>query len=641
MPIEGLYRIAAVVPKLHLGDPTANAEEILKAYHEAVQNGATLVVTPELSLTGSTCGDLFRQPALIQAAYKALETLCRGTGDYDAKRSAHITEERNQRPPLLVGLPVQDHSNLYNCVAVIQDGKLDYLIAKKLLTNTKEKLVFTPYSKRFDLPPEVWLCNTVVPLYSETVFTNYGPSNKLSIGIEIGSEADAPQPPAAALARNGATLIINPIAEMETGDTSIQRKTQVCAQSARLKAAYLSVGAGPGESTSDGVFAGYAVAAVNGACVAESPRFSFDTHITYFEFIPRWLVAERTAAGFHADARASLGLAGLREVSEPKYLHLPQNPFLPEDERERAAYFDNLLAITATALARRMKASYSKRMVIGLSGGLDSTLALVTCANACDKLGLAHDAILGITMPGMGTTSRTKNNAVGLAKALGAELREISIRDSILQHFKDIDHAADNLNVVYENAQARERTQILMDIANEVNGLVIGTGDLSEIAMGWCTYNGDQMAMYGVNASITKTVIRQLVEYVAAKSEPALAAHLRDVNSTPISPELLPGEQHTEAIIGNYDLHDFFLYHFIRHAETPEAILQLVLHAFKGTYPEETIKGALKTFVRRFFTQQFKRNASPDAPKAGPVSLGARGDWQMPDDTAFTPWKID
>ena len=530
-------------------------------------------------------------------------------------------------------------------VAILQHGKLEALIAKTALSN-REKQFFTPLTLQDGVAPQAWLCSVPMPLTQtsaiEVVTGNLFEVTDLSIGIEIGSEADLPQPPAATLAQQGAHLILNPIAEMETGATARQRKAQVCAQSARLKAAYLSVGAGPGESTADGVYAGHAIAAVNGACVAESPRFPLETTITAFDFIPRWLEAERTASGFQTDAGNALAsLFAFPTVSTPRYLHLPQNPFVPEDASERAACFDNILDITATALARRISASHSKRLVIGISGGLDSTMALITCANACDKLGLPRDATLAITMPGMGTTGRTKNNAVGVAKALGAELREISIKPSILQHFKDISHPVESLNVVYENAQARERTQILMDVANEVNGLVIGTGDLSEIAMGWCTYNGDQMAMYSVNSTITKTTLRLLVEYVATKSEPTLAAHLRDVNATPISPELLPGEQHTETIIGNYDLHDFFLYHFIKHAEPPESIYQLACHAFDGVYAKEKIRALLKTFIRRFFTQQFKRNASPDGPVAGPVSLGARGDWQMPDDTLFTPWIID
>ncbi len=628
MPIEGLYRIAAVVPRLHLGDPAANAEEILAAYNQAVAEDASIVVTPELSLTGSTCGDLFRQNALLHAATQAISKLCKGT--------------KGKKATLIVGLPVRSGSNLYNCAAIVQNGRIEQIIAKKHLSNAKEKQIFascTSSASQYVLDSEIALDGELLTLTQGQVIEL---SNDLTVGIEIGSEADVPKPPAASLVLQGAQLIINPIAEMETGETWCQRKMQVSAQSVRQKCAYLSVGAGSGESTADGVFAGYAVAALNGTVVTESQRFSFQTHITYFDFIPRWLDAERAAVSFHADTRNALVLSGpLPTVIEPKYLHLPQNPFVPEDEKERTTYFDNLLAITATALARRMEASRSKRLVIGLSGGLDSTLALVTCANACDRLGLKHNAILAITMPGMGTSGRTKNNAVGLATALGAELREISIRESVLLHFKDIDHPADDLNVVYENAQARERTQILMDIANEVNGLVVGTGDLSEIAQGWCTYNGDQMAMYGVNASITKTVIRQIVEYVASKSDATLAAHLRDVNATPVSPELLPGEQHTESIIGNYDLHDFFLYHFVKHAEPPEAIYQLACHAFKGVYHEEKIRALLKTFIRRFFTQQFKRNASPDAPKIGPVSLGSRGDWQMPDDTAFTPWTIE
>ncbi|MBR4676321.1 MAG: NAD(+) synthase [Victivallales bacterium] len=633
MPIEGLYRIAAVVPRLHLGDPAANAEEILAAYNQAVAEGASIVVTPELSLTGSTCGDLFRQNALLHAAIQAVSKLRKGT---EGKKAA-----------LVVGLPVRSSSNLYNCAAIVQNGKIGQIIGKKHLSNAKEKLLFTPLSaeSKNSLSLDIIIDGeSYTLLHNQEIFAsnNWTSTDNFAIGIEIGSEADAPNPPATSLATHAAQLIINPMAEMETGDTWRQRKTQVCAQSTRLKCAYVSVGAGTGESTADGVFAGYAVAAVNGTVVAESPRFSIQTHITYFDFIPRWLDAERTTSQFHAENPSGLVLPEyLETVSEPTYLHLQQNPFVPGNEQERATYFDNLLAITATALARRMEASRSKRLVIGLSGGLDSTLALVTCANACDLLGLKHDAILAITMPGMGTSGRTKNNAVGLANALGAELREISIRESVLQHFKDIDHPADNLNVVYENAQARERTQILMDIANEVNGLVVGTGDLSEIAQGWCTYNGDQMAMYGVNAAITKTVIRQLVEYIASKSDTKLATHLRDVNATPVSPELLPGEQHTESIIGNYDLHDFFLYHFIKHAELPENIYQLACYAFKGIYSEEKIRALLKTFFRRFFTQQFKRNASPDAPKIGPVSLGARGDWQMPDDTAFTPWIIE
>ena len=619
---NGIYRIACAVPKLTLGDPAANAMEIEKIYAEATANGASIVLTPELSLTGASCGDLFWHRELVNAAYAALASLVKAT--------------KGNKAALIVGLPVMADSSLFNCAAVLQDGKIAGLSA-----STTRKRQFSPACVDVEIMVSYpFLNDQNVGIFPHSI---YDDGHGFRFGIEFGEEALLPVPPSADYAQEGAQAILCMASYPETATSAHALKTAVKAASARLMAAYAIASAGVHESTSDTVCAGHALVAQEGEIVAENAPFARESTICYSDIIPKWFDAQRMRAGFASETCKTIATqlvdTPLPCVSTPDYLPLRRMAFIPDDASELAELCENALSIQAAALAKRVEVTHSKRLVLGVSGGLDSTLALIACARCCDLLKMPRNSILAITMPGMGTSSRTKSNAIGIMRELGAEMREISIKDAVLQHFKDIGHSPDNLNVVYENAQARERTQILMDIANEENGLLIGTGDLSEIAMGWCTFNGDHISMYGINGSIPKTLMRSIISYVASKSSKKLAAYLKDIIDTPVSPELLPGAQHTEDIIGNYELHDFFLYHFIRHASPKEELYALACHAFKGIYTKKKIESTLQVFLRRFFTQQFKRNVMTDGPLVTDISLSPRGAWQMPSDTAFTPWK--
>ncbi len=619
---NGIYRIACAVPKLALGDPSANAAEIAQIYAEACANGAAIVLTPELSLTGASCGDLFWHRELVEAGYAALATLVKAT--------------KGNRTVLIVGLPIMSDSSLFNCAAVLQDGKIIGISA----SNAKSRQFASAKVEEQHTPRLAFLNGEELFLYNQSF---YGFGNGFRFGIEFGEEALSPAPPSADYVLEGAQAILCMASYPETATSARALTTAVKAASTRLMAAYALASAGVHESTADTVCAGHALVAQEGEIVAANTPFARESTICYSDIIPKWFDAQRMRVGFASNQYKNISEHFAEKplpcAPSADYLPLRRMAFIPEDESELAELCENALSIQEAALAKRVEVSRSKRLVVGVSGGLDSTLALIVCARCCDLLKMPRNAILAITMPGMGTSSRTKSNAIGIMRELGAEMREISIKEAVLQHFKDIGHSPDNLNVVYENAQARERTQILMDIANGEGGLLIGTGDLSEIAMGWCTFNGDHMSMYGVNGSIPKTLMRSIIAYVASKSPKALAEHLDDIIATPVSPELLPGAQHTEDIIGNYELHDFFLYHFIRHASPKEELYALACHAFKGVYSEEKIESTLQVFLRRFFTQQFKRNVMTDGPLVTDISLSPRGAWQMPSDTAFTPWK--
>ena len=619
---NGIYRIACAVPKLALGDPAANAAELAKVYSEASAKGAAIVLTPELSLTGASCGDLFWHRELVEAGYAALATLAKAT--------------KGNKTALVVGFPVMADSRLFNCAAVLLNGEIVGISA----SSVKSRQFSSARGEDGYVPRAAVLNGEEHLLYHDSI---YNDGNGLRFGIEFGEEALSPMPPSADYALHGAQAILCMASYPETATSARVLKTAVKSASTRLMAAYAIASAGVHESTADTVCAGHAMVAQEGEIVAENAPFARESTICYSDIIPKWFDAQRMRAGFASETCQHISEqfveAALPCVSTPDHLPLRRMAFIPDDASELAELCENALSIQAAALAKRVEVSRAKRLVVGVSGGLDSTLALIACARCCDLLQMPRNAILAITMPGMGTSSRTKANAIGIMRELGAEMREISIKEAVLQHFKDIGHSPDNLNVVYENSQARERTQILMDIANEENGLLIGTGDLSEIAMGWCTFNGDHMSMYGVNGSIPKTLMRSIIAHVASKSPKALAEHLEDIIATPVSPELLPGAQHTEDIIGNYELHDFFLYHFIRHASPKEELYALACHAFNGVYTEEKIKSTLQVFLRRFFTQQFKRNVMTDGPLVTDISLSPRGAWQMPSDTAFTPWK--
>ena len=627
--LQGFYRIAAGVPRVKVADPQANAAEVLRMVHAARKNGCAALVLPELALTGYTCGDLFEQRILLQAAEEALGKV--------------LDDTRNSPMVVIVGLPVRVQSRLFNVAAILQNGRILGLAGKTYLPNYREF-----YEKRhfrsireYDGTP-VTLCGQTVPMGGNLLFDA---GNDFVFGCELCEDMWAVIPPSATLALGGAKLIFNLSAGPELVGKAEYRKSLVAGLSARYACIYAFAGAGVHESTSDLVFSGHAIVSENGRILSENERFEQNGALVYAEIKPAWMEQQRRAWTSFNDIQPN---PVQRIVTEPvptirkfQYRSLPALPFVPLEAADRAARCQEIFAIQATGLAQRVTHTGAKRLVVGLSGGLDSTLALLVCARCCDLLKLPRTVICAITMPGMGTGGRTYKNACALAREVGAELREISIKQSVLQHFKDIGHDVKNLNVVYENAQARERTQILMDVANELGGLVVGTGDLSEIALGWSTFNGDHISMYAVNCGVPKTLVRYLVEYVAGISTSKLAATLRDINDTPVSPELLPGgNQQTEAILGSYTIHDFFLYYFLRYAESPENLQALAEHAFRGQFTNIEIQRALELFVRRFFSQQFKRNCVPDGPKVGTIALSPRGDWRMPSDASAEPWHL-
>lgn len=628
--IHGFYRIAAGVPKLHLADPAANAAEIVSLYERAAAGGAAVLVLPELAVTGATCADLFEQQALLDAAMKALETIAAATA--------------GRETILIAGMPVPVRSRLYNCALVLQDGRVLGAAGKRVIPDCRTAFgqrQFRSVAEQDDTV--VTLLGEPVPLGDDLLFDAGG---KFQFGVEIGTDRNMVVPPAADLALAGAKIIFNPSAEPETAGAARRRQAQIESLSARYSCVYAAAGAGIREAATDAVFAGHALICENGSCLAQNQRFENDGALIWAEIAPAWMEQQRRSwSSFNAEVPTvepqRIACRALPEITELKYRQFETMPFVPKDEAARIERCQEILTFQAAGLARRVEHTHSKRLVVGLSGGLDSTLALLVCSECCRRLQLPPDFICAITMPGMGTSGRTYNNACELAREIGAELREISIKDAVLQHFKDIGHEPSRLDVVYENSQARERTQILMDIANELGGLVVGTGDLSEIALGWSTYNGDHMSMYCVNCDVPKTLIRWMVECYARQAGGKLGALLHDINETPVSPELLPGgSQETEGILGSYTLHDFFLYYFIRYAQDPEQLLAIACRAFAGVFPETEISRVLGVFLRRFFTQQFKRNCAPDGPKVGSVALSAHGDWLMPSDAGWTPWKL-
>ena len=613
----GFYKVGCGVPRIKVANPAYNAGEIIKLMAQAKEAGCSLLVTPELSLSGATCGDLFYQRSLMNACEAAMETILEAS-----KGSSMIT---------VVGLPVANGSRLYNCAAVVQDGLLRGFTPKSILS--PRDTCFT--SGKED---ELFFCECVS--YCDRAVYDCG---DLRFGIVFGSELYAPDSPAAKLAAEGANLIINLASENELPGTEQGRELHICAQSELLTCGYAYCGAGVYESTTDQVFAGAALLCENGKTLKKGKLFQRDTHLTTAVFDLQKMDSLRMKCGGfdgkeHHFVRDILKLPPmeLSAYDDP----VDPDPCLPRDP----AWCDTTLAIQTAGLAKRMEHIAAKKMILGVSGGLDSTLALLVAVNTADLLGLPRENVLGVTLPGFGTSDRTYQNALALMKALGITLREISIADAVRRHFKDIGQEESVHDVTYENSQARERTQILMDLANKENAVLVGTGDLSEIAMGWCTYNGDHMSMYGVNASIPKTLMRHMVTHVANAMGGEAGAILHDIVDTPVSPELLPpdGEgniaQKTEDKIGPYRLHDFFLYHFFSFGFAPEKISFLAKKAFEGIYDEATIDRWLKTFLRRFFTSQFKRSCSPDAPQAGPISLSPRGGLHMPSDSDFALW---
>lgn len=620
--MNGFFRLAVCVPELRVGDPSFNAARIADLYREADAAGAALALFPELAVAGATCGDFFGTRALLDASDAALRALVRAT--------------EGRRAALVVGAPVRDGARLMDAAAVIAGGRILGFAVKSVLS-PDELRRFRP-AREFG--GAIRFGGADVPAGTDLLFRAGEGDSAFRFCVEIGADALAPVPPADALAVAGAHAILGLAAEPELVASAETRRARLAARSARLAGVCALAGAGCGESTSEGAFAGPALVAFDGAVLAEGPRFARGASMALADVNPRWCEALRAARPGFAEAAAgaavrAVELPPLPESPDLKHAAVAARPFVPADPATLAARCRDILDIQATALAGRAARTGAKRLVLGVSGGLDSTVAALACARAADRLGKTRRFLLAVTMPGFGTTKRTKGNALRLAEALGAETREIPIGPAVKRHFADIGHDPEDRDATYENAQARERTQILMDLANQEGGLVVGTGDLSEIALGWCTYNGDQMSMYGVNAGVPKTLLRSIAATEAEAAPEAVAAVLRDVLATPVSPELLPGgaeTQKTEGVLGRYELHDFFLWHLFKYGETPENLRSLALRAFGKETTAKEVDAALALFLRRFATQQFKRAASPDAPRIGSVDLSPRGAWRAPSD---------
>jgi NAD+ synthase (glutamine-hydrolysing) len=630
----GFVRVAVVSPELALGDVAKNAAVITREARSLAHRGCRLVVFPELCLTGYSCADLFHTDALLAAATRGLTELAEATHDLPAV--------------LVVGLPLVVQDRLYNVAAVIARGRVQGLVPKSFLPNASEF-----YERRWFSPAhtlntnEVRLNGQEVPIGTELLFEARDVTGFV-LGVEVCEDLWTVIPPSGHLALAGATLLANPSASTEVLGKAPYRRHLVAQQSARCYAAYLYAGAGPGESSTDVVYSGHGIVAENGVILGETERFSFETRQAVVDVDVQHLLHDRLKSSSFRDEAAGIPMQrvsfdlGPALGSDDKLLRsITPHPFVPSAKVDRHAVCEEIFAIQATGLARRLKQARAKTAVLGLSGGLDSTLALLVMLEAIKRAGMPASAALTITMPGFGTTTRTKGNAEKLAEALNVELRTISIHDAVRQHFADIGHSEHQHDATYENSQARERTQILMDIANKTGGIVVGTGDLSESALGWCTFNGDHMSMYHVNVGVPKTLVRYLIEWCAeGPFADKAGAILRDIADTPITPELLPLaadeslQQKTEDTIGPYELHDFFLFHFVRNGSSAEKIRWLAAQAFAGKYDDETIARWLALFFKRFAQNQFKRSSVPDGPKVGSVALSPRGDWRMPSDFA-------
>ncbi len=629
---DGLITVAAGTPEIRVADCAFNAQSCAALIREAQARGVKVLALPELCLTGYTCGDLFLQDTLLDGAEAALQTVLDATKEMDML--------------IALGLPVRCGGELYNCAAVIHRGALAGLIPKTWLPNYGEFYERRWFSSGGEVHDYVELAGQTAAVNPRQLFQCPAVPG-LTVGVEVCEDLWAPEPPSNALARAGATLILNLSASDEVVGKADYRRQLVSGQSARLLCAYVYADAGEGESSTDMVFAGHDLIAENGTILAEK---RFGTGLTVTEIDAQRLVYERRRNTTFA-GRQDPDLFWNHQIDwEPAETVLTRpvapNPFVPVDRGDRAERCREILTIAAAGLARRLKHINAKTAVVGLSGGLDSTLAILITATAFDALGRDRKDILAVTMPCFGTTGRTRANAGALAEELGTSLRVVDIGEAVAVHFRDIGQSMDDHSVTFENSQARERTQVLMDLANRTGGLVVGTGDLSELALGWATYNGDHMSMYAVNASIPKTLVRHLVAYAADESrekDPRLSAVLRDILETPVSPELLPPEdgeisQKTEDLMGPYELHDFFLYYAVRWGFPPGKVFRLAVYALGGQYDRQTILKWLKNFYRRFFSQQFKRSCLPDGPKVGTVTLSPRGDWRMPSDAAAALW---
>jgi len=627
----GFVRVGAIVNKLSLANPIENAKEIIKMVTEAHKKGISIVTTPELSLTGYTCQDLFLQDRLIEESYSALETVLKETEKLDI-----IT---------ILGMPIRLDNQMFNCAVVITKGKILGIVPKTYVPNYSEF-----YEKRWFqsssnlISQEVTILGQIVPIGTNILFRD----KEVCFGIEICEDLWCVNPPSNNHALHGANIIFNLSSSNEVIGKYSYRKNLVSMQSAKIISAYIYASSGILESTSDILFSGASMIYENGSLLEENERFSIESNLIY---------SDVDVAKINNDRNKNISYMGVVGNETYRYVEVqvkntnqelvrtyPEYPFVPKNEGERDERCKEIFTIQASALARRLLQLGKPKCVIGISGGLDSTLAFLVIAEAFKKIGMDTKDIIGVTMPGFGTTGRTYQNACKFVQEYHATLREVDIKAACIQHMKDIGLDEKDRSVTYENTQARERTQILMDIANMEGGLVIGTGDLSELALGWCTYNGDHMSMYSVNTSIPKTLVRYLVRWVADTSDENKKEVIYDILDTPISPELLPPDeagniiQKTESSIGPYVLHDFFLYHFLRYGATPKKIYYLATQTFKDSFKEEEILKWLKVFIKRFFTQQFKRNCVPDGVKVGSISLSPRGDLRMPSDANYKIW---
>lgn len=627
---DGFIKVSACTPEVTVADPGKNAEEIIKTIREAAEQGSKVIVLPELCVTAYSCGDLFLHRALTDAAEAAVERIAKETAFSDAL--------------IFIGTPVRHGAGLYNCAAAIHRGKFLALVTKENLPEYSEF-----YEKRHFLPGMsepvcVSFAGFQVPMGRDIIFSA---SNipELKVGCEICEDLWVPDSPGVRQALDGATILVNLSASDELVSKRAFLRNLTCVSSAKLVAGYVYAGAGAGESTQDVLFSGYRLIAENGALLSEAGRER--KGIISSEIDVKRLLYERQKMNTFRGTGHCLNVEWMPDPEETALTReFFRHPFVPESDDEKSERCEDILSIQSDALSKRMSHTHSEKALLGLSGGLDSTLALLVTVRAFDSLGLSRKGIISVTMPCFGTTDRTRSNAEKLAAALGTSFRTVDIGEAVKVHLKDIGLSPEDRSVAYENAQARERTQVLMDIANAEGGLVVGTGDMSELALGWATYNGDHMSMYGVNAGVPKTLVRHLVRYAAETSDNAeLKDVLLDILDTPVSPELLPPDkdgniqQKTEDIIGPYELHDFFLYYFARWGFAPSKILRIAERSFEGEYEPGTIKKWLDTFIRRFFSQQFKRSCIPDGPKVGSCALSPRGDLRMPTDASPAVWQ--
>lgn len=624
----GFLRAAAASLKLKPADPEFNKNEIIRAIDEAVKNETRLLVTPELSVTGYTCADLFFSKALYNSAMSALVEI------------AEYTNGKNIA--VLVGVPVEYKNSLYNCAAVLVNGVVAGLVPKIHIANYNEF-----YEKRwfasgadFKTAQDIEFCGFNTKIGPQLFDLGDG----AILGVELCEDLWVPCPPSGELSLSGANIIANLSASDEYASKAQYRRELVSNQSARCICGYVYAGASVFESTTDLLFGGALFAAENGTVLAEGERFQRKTNIIYADIDVEKINTLRVKNMSFENNSQQVEILDAKvenNSNDLKFRYVDAHPFVPDNDDKRRERCREIFSIQAGALAKRLEHVGSTGAVVGISGGLDSTLALLVCTKAMSLLGKENSDILGVTMPGFGTTGRTYNNALKLMSCLGVTVREVDIKEACMLHMRDIEHDADIHDITYENTQARERTQVLFDLANKHGKLLVGTGDLSELAMGWCTYNGDHMSMYGVNASVPKTLVRYLVDYVASVSEKDTADVLYDILDTPVSPELLPPDengniaQKTEENIGPYELHDFFLYNFIRFGFSKEKLIRLALKAFDKKYSEDTVEKWSDVFIKRFFISQFKRSCVPDSPKVGSVSLSPRGDWRMPSDASF------